>query len=137
MLTSIIYFPAIETLRPVKEMCRTVEELSERGDDVGYYRVAVPSMVFYLQRPVFEEFDADTMIRRFQGSRRVFCILSEKDYAYFIGERDQILYVLDRRPRLLTKLHLIFDDQNWVEQELILATNMPITEKSIPEGPSR
>jgi hypothetical protein len=125
ILVPALYLPALEPLRPVKDLCRTIETQARQGDEVGYYRATVPSMVFYLRRPIFEEFDADAMVRRFQSGQRVFCILTEPDHNYFVGSRDQILYVIDRRPRLITRLRGLFDDLSWADQELVLVSNRP------------
>jgi 4-amino-4-deoxy-L-arabinose transferase-like glycosyltransferase len=128
ILVPLLYLPALEPLRPVKDLCRTIETHAQPGDETGYYRATVPSMVFYLRRPIFEEFDADAMVRRFQSGQRVFCILTERDHNYFVGSRDQILYVVDQRPRLVTRLRSLFDDLSWADEELVLVSNRPAGE---------
>ena len=122
-----VYLPVVEPLRPVKELCTVIGSRSKPGDQIGYYRATVPSMVFYLRRPIFEEFDANAMARRFQSAARVFCILTERDYTQFVGERDLILYILGRRPRLATQLRYLWNEESWSEQELILVSNRPET----------
>ena len=134
LLAASIYIPGIEPLRPVKEMCRQIASQSKPEDQVGYYDAALPSMAFYLRRPIFEEFDAESMVQRFRSTRAVFCILTEQDYSYFVGTRDLILYVLDRRPRLITQLHLLLDEESWAEQELLLVSNRPALEPNMKEG---
>ncbi len=74
------------------------------------------------------------MVQRFRSTRAVFCILTEQDYSYFVGTRDLILYVLDRRPRLITQLHLLLDEESWAEQELLLVSNRPALEPNMKEG---
>jgi 4-amino-4-deoxy-L-arabinose transferase-like glycosyltransferase len=127
-LVPLLYLPAVEPLRPVKDLCTIIKSQSRSADEVGYFRATVPSMVYYLRRPIFEEFDADSMVRRFQSPGRVFCIMTEQDHNYFVGTRDQILYVLDRRPRLITRLRSLLDDRSWAEQELLLVSNQPALE---------
>jgi len=134
LLAASIYIPGIEPLRPVKEMCRQIASQCKQEDQVGYYEVALPSMAFYLRRPVFEEFDAESMVERFRSKRTVFCILTEQDYSYFVGMRDLILYVLDRHPRLITRLHVLLDEDSWAEQELLLVSNRPALEPNMKEG---
>ncbi|MFH1574509.1 MAG: glycosyltransferase family 39 protein, partial [Acidobacteriota bacterium] len=119
------FVPAVEPLRPVRELCGVLAEQALPGDPVGYYRVSVPSMVFYLRRPIFEELDPDAMVRRFRGPERVFCILPELEHNYFVGRRDLVLYVLDRRPRLITSLEALLDENERVAQELLLVSNRP------------
>lgn len=134
LLTSWIYLPAVEPLRPVKEICRLIDKQSGAGDEAGYYLAPVPSMVYYLRRPIFEEFDPDAMVRRFKSNKTVFCALTEQDYNYFVGRRDLILYVLDRRPRLITQLRRLLDEDSWTAQELLLVSNRPVPETSDREG---
>jgi 4-amino-4-deoxy-L-arabinose transferase-like glycosyltransferase len=134
-LASFVYLPSIEPYRPVREMCKLIEEQSRPGDEVGYYVATVPSMVYYLRRPVFEEFDPDAMVRRFTSSKSIFCVITENDYNYFVGTRDLILYVLDRRPRLITQFRFLLDDELWAGNELLLVSNRPATEKESRENP--
>jgi hypothetical protein len=132
-LVPLLYLPAVEPLRPVKALCKTIGSQARSADEIGYFRATVPSMVYYLRRPIFEEFDADSMVRRFQSAGRVFCIMTEQDHNFFVGTRDQILYVLDRRPRLITRLRGLLDDRSWAEQELLLVSNRPTLEPG-PRG---
>jgi 4-amino-4-deoxy-L-arabinose transferase-like glycosyltransferase len=122
------YVPSIERYRPVKELCRVIDQESGPDDESGYFRLAAPSMVFYLRRPIFEEYDPDAMVRRFQSPRRVLCLMTERDYDYFAGTRDLILYVLDRRPRLTTRLRGVFNQSDPGEQEMLLVSNKPGSE---------
>ncbi len=125
LVACVLYLPAVEPFRPVKDMCVEIARQLSPEDAAGYYRVTVPSMVYYLRRPIFEEFDPDAMVRRFQSQKRVFCLLTEQDHNYFVGSRDQILYILDRRPRLVTRLRGVLDESGWAEQELLLVSNRP------------
>jgi 4-amino-4-deoxy-L-arabinose transferase-like glycosyltransferase len=134
LLMSWIFLPAVEPFRPVKEMCEEIDMRSDAADDVGYYMATVPSMVYYLRRPVFEEFDPDAMVNRFQSNKTVFCILTEEDYNYFVGRRDLILYVLDRRARLITQLRYLLDEDSWPARELLLVSNRPTPETGAREG---
>ncbi len=122
-----IYLPEIEHLRPVKSICRELKPLLVPEDEVGYYRASLPSMVFYLRRPIFEEFDANQMTLRFQSAKRTFCILNEEDLDYFAGERNLALHILDRRPRLVTRLRNVPDEAGRLRQELLLVSNRPVS----------
>jgi len=121
-----LVLPAIEPLRPVKDLCRVIAAKAESSDLVGYYMVSAPSMVYYLQRPIFEEFDPDAMVERFRSPATVYCLLSEKDYNYFVGKRDLVLYVHDRRPRLVSQLRHLLNVEEGIEQELLLVSNRPL-----------
>ncbi len=134
MVFCIAFVPAMEPSQPVKKICREIQAAARPGDEAGYFRMTVPGMAFYLQRPIFEEYDADTMVQRFRSGRRIFCVLSEKDYDYFVGRRDLILYVLDRHPRAGVNLRAMVSESVTAEQELLLASNMPDQESGAHEG---
>ncbi len=134
LLTPVVYLPALETLRPVKDLCGVIRSQALPGDEAGYFRATVPSMVYYLRHPIFEEFDADAMVRRLQSPQRVFCLMTEQDQNYLVGTRDQILYILDRRVRLVTRLSGLFDQNSWAQQELVLISNRPSGESPGARG---
>ncbi len=128
-----LHLPAIEPMRPVKKLAGTIKAISQPEDDIGYFGAAHPSMVFYLRREIFEEYDGGRMAARFRQDKRVFCILTEKDYDNFVGKKDLILYVLDRRPRLQIRLRFLLDDRFLAEQELLLVSNRPPPDHGIPK----
>ncbi len=131
MLFCIAFVPVIESSRPVKEICRNIRAVAGSGDDAGYFKANLPSMAFYTP-PIFEEYDGDAMVRRFQSGKRVFCVLNEKEYDYFVGSRDLILYVLDRHPVFSSRV--LLSDTDTACQELLLASNMPYSETEAYEG---
>jgi len=135
LLAALVYLPAAEPYRPVRDLCSLIAAHAADGDDVGYYRVSVPSMVFYLQRPIFEEFDPDSMTARFRGPGRVFCLLSEQDHNHFVGQRDLILYVLERRKRLATNIRSLLNENARIAQELLLVSNRAASEAPASGGP--
>ena len=135
-LMSWIYLPALEPFHPVKALCAAIAAQAGPADEVGYYREAFPSMVFYLRRPIFEELDEESMVRRLQQPARVFCIMSERDYSYFVAQRDLILYILDRRERLVTQLRAMSDRRSAVGQELVVVSNRPPAEDVSAGGPA-
>ncbi len=119
------YLPRLDQFHPVKDLCRMIESRSRPGDEAGYYRAAVPSMAFYLRRPIFEEVDPEPMVERFRSSARVFCILSEEEYKYFSTRRDISLYELNRRPRYVTQLSRLLARGPRARLWLLLVTNRP------------
>jgi 4-amino-4-deoxy-L-arabinose transferase-like glycosyltransferase len=126
---SAVYLPAMEAFRPVKELCQEISLQSQPDDEAGYFRAAVPSMVYYLRRPIFEEYDADGMVHRFQSPRRVLCVMTKPDYDYLVGSRHLTLYLWDHRLRLVTRLRGLLERNRAGDQELLLVSNRPKPEK--------
>ncbi|MBP1598558.1 MAG: conserved rane protein of unknown function [Acidobacteria bacterium] len=125
LLAAAVYLPAVEKLRPVKDLCREIEARAKPGDEIGYYRLAVPSMLFYLRRPIFSASNEDIMAHQFEGETRVFCIMGERDYGYFTGPRNLSLVVLSRHPQLPTQIRAILDRKGPSAEDLLLVSNRP------------
>jgi len=134
MLAGVSYLPAIERLRPVKEICRVIQAEAQTEDEIGYYRAAVPSILFYLQRQIFAISDPPTMQRKLQGATRVFCVLGDRDYRYFRDGCGLELYVLDRCRQLPTRLTITLGKESPAGDgdELLLVSNRPAQRIVIP-----
>jgi 4-amino-4-deoxy-L-arabinose transferase-like glycosyltransferase len=127
MMAGLAYLPAIEPLRPVKRICSAIQDEARAGDEVGYFRAAVPSMLFYLRRQIFAISNPPAMQQKFQGARRVFCVLGERDYRYFRDECGLNLYVLQRCRQLPTQLTIMLGKESPTGEgdQLLLVSNRP------------
>jgi 4-amino-4-deoxy-L-arabinose transferase-like glycosyltransferase len=121
---AVTYIPDLEAIRPVKDFCRKIEGqwCVASGDEAGFFRASLPSMVFYLQRPVFEEDQYERMSERFRSEHRIFCILSNKDYAYF-SDINLKLKILDRRPNFSVRFGNLLGKDSPPGKELLLVSN--------------
>ncbi len=137
MLGAWIYLPRLEPYRPVKRFCRLIEVQREAEDTAGYFRTALPSMVFYLKQPIFEEYDVEGMKRRFLSGKRVFCILTERDYRYFSDNQDFNLYILDRHARFSIRFGALLNAGYSPGEELLLISNRPNSNASPSEDRSQ
>jgi hypothetical protein len=128
---AVTYIPALESVRPIKVFCQKIETqwCAASGDQAGYFRSSLPSMVFYLKRPIFQEDSYEKMADRFQSEHRIFCILSGKDYAYFAG-RNLRLQILDRRPHFSVRFSNLLGKDSPPGKELLLVSNQ--SHSSIP-----
>lgn len=124
LLGAAAYIPALEALRPVKGFCRVIARHwhPEAGDSAGFYRASLPSMVFYLERPIFQETDPEGMLGRFRSPGRVFCILSRADYEYFIG-RGEDLHIIDQGPHFSLRFGSLLQKGKFPGRQLILVSN--------------
>jgi len=126
---SSVYLPAMEEFRPVKDLCRLIALQSRPEDEIGYFRAAAPSMVYYLRRPIFEESDMGGMVHRFQSPRRILCVMTKPDYDYLVGTRNLTLYLWDQRPRIVTQLRVLLEPNRASNQDLLLVSNLPKSKK--------
>jgi 4-amino-4-deoxy-L-arabinose transferase-like glycosyltransferase len=127
VLAGTAYLPALEPQRPVKAICRAIGEEAQPGDQAGYYRAAVPSMAFYLQRQIFAVSNPPMMADKFRESVRVFCVMGNRDYRYFKDECGLELYVLHRYQQLPTQLRIMLGKESPTGEgdELLLISNRP------------
>ena len=125
LIAAAVYLPAVERLRPVKDLSRAIEARAKPGDEIGYYRLAVPSMLFYLRRPIFSASNEDIMAHQFEGEARVLCIMGERDYDYFTGSRNLNLVVLSRHPQLPTQIRAMLGRKSSAAEDLLLVSNRP------------
>jgi 4-amino-4-deoxy-L-arabinose transferase-like glycosyltransferase len=101
--------PDFERFKPVRPLCEVIS--SEAGPDalIGYYRTAYPSMVFYLQRPIFEYYHQAEIEAAFTSGKEVFCLMTESEYEAFKAQVPAQTRVLASRPIFRVKLNGIFD----------------------------
>jgi 4-amino-4-deoxy-L-arabinose transferase-like glycosyltransferase len=137
MMCTLFYLPAMEEYRPIKLFCRQIETQMQAEDEVGSFRIALPSMVFYLRRPIFEENDLEQMAQKLRSGKRVFCILSERDYNYFVDKEDFEIFVLDRHSRLAMRMSTLLNAGSFPGEELLLISNRPKAVAKSAEDRSR
>lgn len=79
--SSLYVFPAWENNKPVRELARIIRTDASPVDWVGYYKVALPSLAFYMQRPIHEIIDEKRFIQVILRSPgRKFFILRGEEY---------------------------------------------------------
>jgi len=125
MMCVTIYLPGLEQYRPVKKLCHLIETQLDADAESGYFRTALPSMAFYLRRPIFEESSLAGMRRRFHSGRRVFCIMSRKAYDSFAAGKEEGIYILARHPRFAVRVDALLNTRHSQEEELLLISNRP------------
>jgi 4-amino-4-deoxy-L-arabinose transferase-like glycosyltransferase len=136
MIGALFYVPALESVRPVKSFCQKIEMQWKDQDEAGFFRASLPSMVFYLRRPIFQENDFEQMALRFRSSKQVFCILTEKDYAFF-ANKDLNIYILDRHSSFTVRLGALLNVGSLSGDDLLLVSNRRPSQAGSQERRSR
>jgi 4-amino-4-deoxy-L-arabinose transferase-like glycosyltransferase len=136
MMCALIYLPAMEEYRPVKLFCRQIDKQMSTEDEAGSFRIALPSMVFYLRRPIFEENSFDQLEQKLRSGKRVFCILAEKEYNSLVEKKDCRIYVLGRHARLAMRMSALLNAGSFPGEELLLISNRPDSAIAPDEGRS-
>jgi hypothetical protein len=86
---------------------------------IGYYRLATPSMVFYLRRSIFEYYAEEDVISAFSSEREVYCLMTESDYDAMKASLPPGTYILAVRPLFQVKLRGIFERKRGTQAVLV------------------
>ena len=113
--------PDFEKYKPVRALCEVINAEARPEAKVGYYRTASPSMVFYLQRPIFEYYQPEQLHEVFSRSEEVYCVMSAQDYEDVKEALPSPTIVLARRPSFQVKLRTILDGKE--TPHVLLITN--------------
>lgn len=100
--------PDFERYKPVRPLCE-VASSKPRDSLIGYYRLASPSMTFYLRRPIFEYFSPEEITTAFSSGKDVYCVMTAADYDSLKHELPAPTHVLASRPIFQVKLRRILE----------------------------
>ena len=90
--------PDFERYKPVKPFSAIIRSRANVGAIVGSYKLSLPSMVFYLHRPVMEVVLPDHLRAVFYSSGDVYFIMAEREYNNIKDRLPVETYVLARQP---------------------------------------
>jgi hypothetical protein len=90
--------PDFERYKPVRPFAAIIRSRASEGGIVGYYKFALPSMVYYLNRPIMEVVLPDHLRVAFYSSTDVHFVMPEADYEQVKDRLPAQTYVLARQP---------------------------------------
>ncbi|MEW6211325.1 MAG: glycosyltransferase family 39 protein [Acidobacteriota bacterium] len=110
--------PDFEKFKPARQFSEIIK--SRAGGDAlaGYYKLASPSMAFYLRRPVFEYYREEELIAAFASGKDVYCLMTEEDY-FRVKAALPESYVLATCPLFQVKLKSIFERKELPQAVLV------------------
>ena len=106
----LVALPDFERYKPVRALAGTISAHASEVAVIGTYRLGVPSMVFYLHRPVVEWTDPRQVRDAFSSSSEVYAVMSEDDYDTLRSTLPAGTQMLDSRPMLDARLNHLLDD---------------------------
>ena len=93
----LLTLPDFERYKPVRPFSDIIRSRASAGAIVGSYKFALPSMVYYLQRPIMEVVVPDHLRGVFHSSSDVYFIMPESEYADVKDQLPVKTYVLARQ----------------------------------------
>jgi 4-amino-4-deoxy-L-arabinose transferase-like glycosyltransferase len=121
-LNSIFVLRTLPDFERYKAARALSEVINKEADDealVGYYKVALPSMVFYLRRQIFEYYKPEEIAGAFASDKKVFCILSGEEYEAIKSLLPIDTRILASRPVFQVKLKSLLDRRELPQVVLI------------------
>jgi hypothetical protein len=118
-----ISLPDFEKYKPVAPFAAIINQRAASQARIGYYRVAVPSLVFYTRRPVFESFDLESLQRVFASGDEVYCLMTAEDYATVKDTLAGPTYVVVRRPLFDVKVQTLLEGT--ALPDIVVVSNRP------------
>ena len=108
----ILYLKPYEEYKPVVHFAETLRD--RRGDveswRAGYYKLATPSLAFYLDRPILELFESDQAAEQLRSEETLYLIVRAEDYRELVRATGKPLQIVDVRPRLYTTARTIIEE---------------------------
>jgi len=101
--------PDFERYKPVRPFSELIRARASVGAIVGSYRFALPSMVFYLHRPVMEVLLPDHLQAVFHSTSDVYFVMTESEYANIKDRLPVETHVLARQPMFDIKARNFLD----------------------------
>ena len=90
--------PDFERYKPVRPFSEVIRARASIGAIVGWYKFALPSMVFYLHRPIMEVIVPDHLRAVFHSTSDVYFVMTEDEYTQVKDRLPVETYVLARQP---------------------------------------
>jgi 4-amino-4-deoxy-L-arabinose transferase-like glycosyltransferase len=90
--------PDFERYKPVRPFTDVIRSRASIGAIIGSYKFALPSMVFYLNRPIMEVVLPDHLRAVFHSSTDIYFVMPEADYESVRGRLPVPTYVLAKQP---------------------------------------
>jgi 4-amino-4-deoxy-L-arabinose transferase-like glycosyltransferase len=101
--------PDFERYKPVRPFAGIIRSRASIGAIVGSYKFSLPSMVFYLHRPVMEVVLPDHLRAVFYSTSDVYFVMPEHEYQTIKERLPVTTYVLARQPMFDVKAKNFLD----------------------------
>ena len=119
----LVSLPDFERYKPVAPLVEIIKQHAAPSARIGYYRFAMPSMAFYMRRPVFEYFAAESVRDVFASGDEVHCLMTAEDYAAVKDALAGPTYVVARRPLFDVRLQSLLEGR--ALPDIVVISNKP------------
>lgn len=99
----VTFLPALEFLRPARQLAQQISGRLGRGDRAGYFRYTSPSMAFYLRRPILELYENDELQQAMAEPGRLFLLMEAQTYENLPQNLKSQLSIMNTAVRIPTR----------------------------------
>ena len=89
--------PDFERYKPVRPLAETITRTASATAVIGSYRLGIPSLVYYLRRPIVESYAPQQVTELFGSDADVYVVMADRDYQDIRDTLPVRTYVVDRR----------------------------------------
>jgi 4-amino-4-deoxy-L-arabinose transferase-like glycosyltransferase len=118
-LLVLVALPAFERYKPVVAMTNIIRQRAAPTAVVAHYQIVLPSMVYYLGRPIEPFLDMSALVRRAESTPEMYLVIRPAEYNDFRSRTKAPTCVLDRRPLPEAKISAVLSRQPWPELLLV------------------
>jgi 4-amino-4-deoxy-L-arabinose transferase-like glycosyltransferase len=105
-----LYLQPFETFKPVHHFAERIRaDGGQENFQAGYYKLAAPSLAFYLDQPIFELTDLQAAVALLESDATVYMIVSAEDYSELTQATLQPLQIVEERPKLYTTARTLIE----------------------------
>lgn len=121
----LVSLPAVEAFKPVVPMVQTIRARTRPDAPppvVAHYITSLPSLTYYLHRPVEGYFDLPSLLKRTQTAEEMYVLMRPHEYVDFervARDENLAVCVVQRQTLFEAKLRLVIDGTPWPEVYLV------------------
>ena len=117
-----VTLPDFERYKPIRPLAEAIARTAAPTAVVGSYKLGVPSLVYYVRRPIVEAHAPQQVAELFASDdREVYVVMADRDYQEVRGMLSVRTYVIDRRPWIDARLQTLLAESGF--PELLLVSN--------------
>jgi len=125
---ALVSLPAVEAFKPVLPMVQTIEARAAGRSEgepippVAHYREVLPSMAFYLKRPIEDIFDMQTLVARVHQVPAMYIMMRPNHYAELQARAfplDIPTCIISRHTLFEAKLKNVLSGEAWPQLLLV------------------
>ena len=120
ILSITLIMPKIEFYRPIPHFAQIIKAQASPADKVGTFSVDTPSLMFYTQRAIFQNWKLEDMLKELADDKTTYFVTREDFLATLRQNTSTNLEVLDSRPLLQLRWEHLFGKKSKPTMHLVL-----------------